>query len=147
MTEHILFSTDGTESSKKVEAQVLDMAKKHGARVTILHVCELAFSDYESTYIYLTELEEHLLSKGTVQLKAVEARFADSGVPFRGIIEKGKPAEVILKVAEEQACDLIVMGSRQINPVQRIFLGSVSNYVVNHSQIPVLIVPSHLPTA
>lgn len=147
MIEHILYPTDGTPGTRQTEARVIDLAQKYGARVTLLHVCERSYDNYESNYTHLTELEEHLVSAATRMLKATEADFQAAGVSFRSLIEKGKPADVILKVAAESDCDMIVMGSRQLNPLRKALLGSVSNAVVNHSNIPVCIVPSHLDKA
>ncbi|XP_046357821.1 universal stress protein in QAH/OAS sulfhydrylase 3'region-like [Haliotis rufescens] len=51
----------------------------------------------------------------------------------------GNPGEVILKVAEEEHASFIITGRRGIGVLQRTFLGSVSDYVVHHSPIPVLV--------
>ncbi|PAA51943.1 hypothetical protein BOX15_Mlig021959g1, partial [Macrostomum lignano] len=47
----------------------------------------------------------------------------------------------IVQVAHEEAAELIVMGSRGSGLLRRTFLGSVSDYVLHHSHVPVIVVP------
>ena len=57
------------------------------------------------------------------------------------IATDGKPGEAIVQKAEENGASLIVMGSRGLNAIRRTFTGSVSDYVLHHANIPVLVVP------
>lgn len=52
------------------------------------------------------------------------------------------PGEDICRYAEEEGANMIVMGSRGLGSVKRSLLGSVSDYVVRHSHIPVVVVPN-----
>lgn len=146
MYQHILFPTDGTDSARQVENHVFDIAQKFQAKVTILHAYEFLeiIPVYESTYAYLDELEDYLESQSQKIAKETEQRFTDGNIEVQSLIIKGDPGQAVVNVAEEQNCDLIVMGSRQMGAVRRFLLGSVSNYVVHHSECPVLIVPSHI---
>lgn len=54
---------------------------------------------------------------------------------------KGKPGEVICRVAKEKNASLVVMGSRGLGTIRRTILGSVSQYVIDHAHIPVTVVP------
>ena len=56
------------------------------------------------------------------------------------LILVGDPAETIAKVAREQACDLIVMGTRGLGTVTGVLLGSVATKVIHLSDRPVLLV-------
>ncbi|MBP1995284.1 universal stress protein [Paenibacillus eucommiae] len=53
---------------------------------------------------------------------------------------RGQPASTILKYAEKNNCDLIVMGSRGLGNIREFFLGSVSHHVTQNSKVPVLII-------
>lgn len=55
--------------------------------------------------------------------------------------ESNRPGEVIIKLAEDEKADFIVMGSRGVGTLRRTFLGSVSDYCVHHTKIPVVVVP------
>ena len=59
--------------------------------------------------------------------------------------EAGKhPGEGIIRIAEEEKCDLIVMGTRGLSSLRRTLLGSVSDYVTKHASaigVPTLVIP------
>lgn len=54
---------------------------------------------------------------------------------------EGKPGDVICKVAKEKKAQQIVMGNRGLGMIRRTFLGSVSQHVIDHANIPVTIIP------
>jgi nucleotide-binding universal stress UspA family protein len=56
------------------------------------------------------------------------------------LLRQGQPAADLLEYAEQQGCDLIVMGSRGLGGIREFVLGSVSHNVVQHSKIPVLVI-------
>lgn len=56
-------------------------------------------------------------------------------------MESGSPGERICKAADDHKADLIVMGTRGLGVLRRTILGSVSDYVVHHAEVPVTIVP------
>lgn len=51
----------------------------------------------------------------------------------------GKPGEAIIKVVKKERAILLILGSRGIGKVQRTIMGSVSDYCVHHSPVPVLV--------
>ena len=56
-------------------------------------------------------------------------------------VEFGKPGETIHRIAEQEKVTVIVMGGRGLSTLRRTLLGGVSDYVIKHSQIPVIFVP------
>lgn len=68
-----------------------------------------------------------------------------AGVPYRTVMEDGRPASVLAKVADETDADLIVVGRRGRGGVAELVLGSVSHELVLHSKRPVLLI-SGLPS-
>jgi nucleotide-binding universal stress UspA family protein len=63
-----------------------------------------------------------------------------SGVPCEEMIAGGKPADVIVEMAEKNGADLIVMGSLGMSAIERVLIGSVSDRVMRHAKCPVLLV-------
>ena len=55
------------------------------------------------------------------------------------LLKGSSPADLLLKCAQDEGCDLIVMGSRGLGALRGI-LGSVSSYVLRNADVPVLIV-------
>ncbi|GAB1598259.1 uncharacterized protein LOC115210225 [Argonauta hians] len=54
----------------------------------------------------------------------------------------GKPGEAICKAAEEECATVIITGTRGLGKLKRTFLGSVSDYIVHHATVPVLVCKS-----
>jgi nucleotide-binding universal stress UspA family protein len=79
-----------------------------------------------------TEAATRLLDEA---LASVDA----GGVEVRRLVERGGPAEVLLRVAE--GADLLVVGSRGHGGFTGLLLGSVSQQVVHHATCPVVVVP------
>jgi nucleotide-binding universal stress UspA family protein len=64
-----------------------------------------------------------------------------SMIRAKGIVQCGEPKKLILEAAKENRADMIVMGRRGLGMMGKIFIGSVSTYVLNNTEIPVLIIP------
>ncbi len=69
----------------------------------------------------------------------------EAGVTYATLRETGHPVDTIADVADREKCDLIVMGSRGTTAWKALLLGSVSDGVVRHAHLPVLIVRSTGP--
>ncbi|XP_038716914.1 universal stress protein PHOS34 isoform X2 [Tripterygium wilfordii] len=65
---------------------------------------------------------------------------SDKRVNVKSQVVIGDPKEKICEVVENLHAGLLVMGSRALGPIKRMFLGSVSNYCANHASCPVMIV-------
>ena len=65
----------------------------------------------------------------------------DSFFQLHGKIKQvfGKPRNEILRVAEEEKVEFIITGTRGVSQVRRTLLGSVSDHVLHHAHVPVLI--------
>ena len=64
----------------------------------------------------------------------------EEGVEHLSVLKSGDPAREIYKYAEKEDVDLIVMGCRDKGPIDRFFLGSVSQHVVLHASSSILVV-------
>ena len=74
-------------------------------------------------------------------IKYVEDRVEAAGLEAEGIIVEGHPAEEIIKYAEENSIDLIVMGTLGKSGLDKFLLGSLADKVIRNSKIPVIAVP------
>ena len=141
MFTNILLASDGSECALKAAAAAGTLASKFTARLTVINVFhpipaygpfrEVVNSDLHERYV--RELQEHAISP-------VGRIMEGMGVPYQSRQEVGQPAAEIIRVAEEEGCDLVVLGSRGLSGFQEFLLGSVSDRVVHHAHCPVLIV-------
>jgi nucleotide-binding universal stress UspA family protein len=74
------------------------------------------------------------------QLEAMAASWPVAGQPGVAALRSGDPADGLLRYADEQQADLIVLGSRGMGAIERFLLGSTSEKVLRHSQASTLIV-------
>jgi len=83
-----------------------------------------------------------LRQEGDMALKYVAERAEAAGLEVEGIIAEGHPAEEIIKYAEKNSIDLIVMGTLGKSGLERFLMGSVVDKVIRNSKIPVIAVPA-----
>ena len=106
----------------------------------------------ESNWLAVSSLAEHWsleeLDKYTEQIKNYAAsalnRAADAakqaGVPCDTIqVKEAQPSQAIIATAADRGCDLIVMASHGRSGLSAVVLGSVTNKVLTHTKIPVLV--------
>ncbi|EOA34516.1 hypothetical protein CARUB_v10022059mg [Capsella rubella] len=98
-------------------------------------------SSYGAAPIELIDsMKENHKNAGLNRLAVGTKICAEMGVTPRKVMEFGNPKEAICDAAEKLGVDLLVVGSNGKGAIQRTFLGSVSNYCVNHAKCPVLVV-------
>lgn len=133
----ILVPVDGSDYSQKAIEEARKLANGWGAKTVLLYVSDIG--KYATT-IYKAYHVEKFIARGGEILDEI----ADKLEGFEGEVEKlhlvGNAAGEILRVSEEEDFDLIVMGNRGLGGFSRALLGSVSDKVVHHSGISVLIV-------
>jgi nucleotide-binding universal stress UspA family protein len=149
----ILVAIDGSDKADKALNYALWLAERIEAEVELFNVIapvkvpvasQAAPGVVGTLYLpgwantYYEELIEY--NKKMLEEKFIEAKEAYSGLEISRKIVEGRPQVEIVKEAEESGFNLIVMGSRGLNELEELVLGSVSDAVVNRSKIPVFIV-------
>jgi nucleotide-binding universal stress UspA family protein len=135
---NILIAYDGSAHSQKALDLAVKIARDSDGQLKVLFAFDKVptiFGDDETEHFI-----ERAMSKGRDILGEATAHLHEAGVEFSTIIVEGPAADAILRVAQTEGCDLIVMGSRGRGMVQGLLLGSVSYRVLHHAQIPVLTV-------
>jgi len=145
---HILVATDGSESSMKGVERAIELASATGAKLTAVHVSEpyptfdiatsMGFFLDEAVVARYYETAEKLAGE---ILSKVKNRAKDLGVEIdTRYVQKSKPAEGIITIADREKCDLIVLASKGLTGIERLVMGSCANSVANRSKASVLIV-------
>ncbi len=132
----ILVPIDGSDPSERAFQEACFLAEKTDAEITMLYVM-----DPETLIPAYKELPEHpedpFIKKGEAILDIYLAD-APKNVKAEKKVVFGMPGNSIVSEAEDM--DLIVMGNSGKGSVSSFVMGSVSHYVVHHSECPVLIV-------
>jgi nucleotide-binding universal stress UspA family protein len=140
LPEKILLATDGSEGARRAGRAAVDLARRAGAELHVVHAFEPVPPYSHPSVRIATDVElyrreaEELLERETGELEA-------GGAPaVRRHLVRSPYVDGILDVAERLGADLIVLGSRGLGPIRRLLLGSVSEGVVHHARCPVLVV-------
>ena len=139
----ILLAVDGSDQSY-FAARALEHLRQ-AAPITALHALDVPYPAFpmvmpEVAGELYTVTEKRLREEGERVLKFVRSVLPPKTASVATRLEVGKPAELILAVAEEEKADLIVLGARGLGAVQELLLGSVSHRVVTHAPCPTLVV-------
>ncbi|WP_134682787.1 universal stress protein [Brevibacillus migulae] len=141
MFKNILLAVDGSELSEKaVDYAINAITESSETMITILFV-QQPMSALTVGTAYATGAYQEVFISPAEETPAFSAwqRFPDKNrVTY--LTEVGNPAEVICAKAEEDGCDLIVLGSQGHGLVSSVFLGSVSGKVLHYAKCPVLVV-------
>jgi len=137
---HILAPTDFSEYSKKAVASALELAKKFGAKLTILHVVEpppYPVEGYVPPNLSATFLED-MERQASQDLAQVAPEAEAANVEVARLVTVGTPYRRIIETAEAQQVDLIVMATAGRTGFSHLLLGSIAERVVRTASCPVL---------
>jgi nucleotide-binding universal stress UspA family protein len=143
MYRHLLIPTDGHPLSMEAITHGVELARKSGAKVTILTVSEPAqvfASGGDQVADTPDEYRRHMRNHAAQGLDAAATVAASAGVSYdKVLIEQDEPYRAIIRVAEERGCDLIVMASHGRRGLPALVLGSETMKVLTHCSVPVLV--------
>ena len=138
--QHILLATDFSEHSEQTARRACDLAKLHGAELSILHVVEyLPIGDaaYGPIYPFDIDLTEQMLETARERMAKI-AEDLHIAEPRR-FVEVGSPKAEIIRMAETLEVDLIVVGTHGRHGIS-LLLGSTAASVIHHAGCDVLVV-------
>jgi nucleotide-binding universal stress UspA family protein len=151
MTRHILIPTDGSRLSDEAIKQGIALAKALGAKVTGVHIVPPfhAFTyraqmllTYQVALAKDSEAEYNRATSSCAKrlLLTIKRAGAAAGVSCDTVqASSDQPFEAIIDIATKKHCDLILMASHGHAAIGGILLGSETQKVLTHSDIPVLV--------
>lgn len=138
---NVLFPTDFSEPSQRALPHALEVARRFGSGITLLHV-RTPFTDDPN------RPEFHFFDEGKYSAYVESELQRASSVIGEGhrvrteLVREVNPAVGILDYVRDQPVDIIVMGTHGRTGLGHFFLGSVAERVVRHAPVPVLTVSS-----
>lgn len=145
MFKHILIPTDGSKVAAKAIRAGIAFARETGARVTGYYALEPApVRIYGEGYIpdakMMAEFERRSRAAAAKHVAAIARAARKAGVRCATLMTKAvTPYEGIVAAAKKRRCDVIFMASHGRRGLARLALGSVTDKVLTHSRIPVLV--------
>jgi nucleotide-binding universal stress UspA family protein len=138
--ERMLYATDLSEASKRGFRSVLELAGITRSTVAVLHVVHApTFASVEAGMAGIDK--RRLLDDARLRLNALEAEASRQKIKIEALLLEGNPAEAILKAAEEDCVDLIVMTVSKRGLIDRALLGSTAERIIREAHLPVLSIP------
>jgi nucleotide-binding universal stress UspA family protein len=136
----ILHPTDFSDRSEGAFHLACSLARHHGARLIVLHVIPPPICHGE---VVARQQPDGYREQMWDWLSRLQP--PDPGVDIDHRLTDGDPAAEILRVAQDDCCDLIVMGTHGRTGLGRLLMGSVAEQVVRKASCPVLTVKAPLP--
>jgi len=138
MYSQILVPTDGSPASDAAIEHAIDLARRYDASLHTLYVVDgAAYSTIDAGAEVVVEALE---SEGESATSRVAEAAEDAGVECVSTVTTGTAYRSIIDYVDENAVDMVVMGTHGRKGLDRYLLGSVTERVVRTSDIPVLTV-------
>ena len=144
MFKHILISTDGSTVSMKAAKAGIALAKALGAKITAYSAMEppqpLYMQGYAFTQYEVDTFDEGARQAAQKRVDAIGKLSKTAGVPCTSVVDMAATAyEGIIGAAKKRRCDAIFMASHGRRGFSKLIMGSVTQKVLSHTRIPVVV--------
>ena len=126
----ILVPMDGSETSKNALKQSFKLAFDEKMWITVVAIDPPYLGDID--LVGISNIKEVLRGRGEEILEEARKIAAEENASIKTRHEEGEPFAKIVEIAEEENCDLIVMGRRGLTGIERTLMGSVTAKVIGH---------------
>lgn len=135
---NLLVAYDGSEQSIRALKTGIEMARSWNATLEVVHVFDIPMLIVGEAMIP-PPVENSVAIAQEADNLAAEAQSILSAAAMKAEVTvlQGDPGRRIIETAEEKGTDLIIIGSRGLSGLREMFLGSVSSYIVKHSEVAV----------
>lgn len=138
MYNHILLASDGSEHAIRACQNAMILAENNpNSTITIVFVVDGSTSKTDVIHHWNAVDLDHSRRE---KLMITERKLKEKNIPYEIKILHGEPGPAIVNFANESNVDVCVIGSRGLNSLQEMVLGSVSHKVAKRVECPVLIV-------
>jgi nucleotide-binding universal stress UspA family protein len=144
MFKHLLIPIDGSPVANRAAKAGIALARRLGAKATGYCAIEKLQPMYVEGYVFtpkqLDGFEERAREAGRKRLGAIGKIARAAGVPFTTLVVAAPtPYEGIIAAAKKRKCDVIFMASHGRRGLSRVLMGSVTQKVLSHYKIPVVV--------
>lgn len=138
MYQHIILAADGSENAVRATEEAVKIATSmEGSKIEVVTVADFNKATADRLH---TQSEDSLLLERQRKIANVEHVLEQAGVTYTVTVLKGDPGPEIVRYVNDSRADLVVIGSRGLNSLQEMMLGSVSHKVMKRVKCPALIV-------
>ncbi len=138
MFKRIMLASDGSEHSLRAAEKAIELAKCNQA--SFVEVVYVADNSKAKSEVLQNWNQLGIEESRSRKIQKTEDKAKEAGIHFEVKILRGEPAPTLIEYANKNKFDVIVIGSRGLNILQEMVLGSVSHKVAKYAKCPVLIV-------
>jgi nucleotide-binding universal stress UspA family protein len=143
--ERILCPTDFSDPSYEGLKGAIELAEHFSAELMLVHIVSpipAMAGTAAPTGFHIPAVLEEMEGRAVEMLEAVKTEKVSKSIKTRTMVIHGKPADQIVRTAEEEKADIIVIATHGQSGWQRFISGSVTERVVRMASCPVLAVPT-----
>jgi nucleotide-binding universal stress UspA family protein len=134
LPERILLPTDGSGDAIRATDAASDLAKESGAELHVVHVWhDVRGFAHDFVKRELRRQGQEILDEQVEKIRA------SGGEVTKAYLRRGRTSNEVIALCKEIDAGLLVVGSRGLGTVRRILMGSQSEEIVHHAQVPVLV--------
>lgn len=138
MFDKILLAWDGSEHSVRAAKKAIELAKcNKNTHVSIVYVID---TDKAKSDVLQNWNSIEVSNPKQEKIKAIEKMVKEEQIQYEIKTLHGEPGPAIVDYANKQKVDVVIVGSRGLNALQEMVLGSVSHKIAKRANCPVLIV-------
>lgn len=144
MFEKILVCLDGSELAEQILPYITEQAKKFGSKVILIQAISSPSSVISGTGpVTGPALQDQIKAeddKATKYLLRIASKLQSEEINVEYATAKGTPGHAIVEYARENEVSLIAIATHGHSGIRRAILGSVADYVVRESHLPMLVI-------
>jgi nucleotide-binding universal stress UspA family protein len=134
LPERILLPTDGSGDAIRATEAASDLARRQGAELHVVHVWhDVRGFAHDFVKRELRRQGQEILDEQVERIRA------SGGEVAKAYLRRGRTSNEVIALSKEIDAGLLVVGSRGLGTVRRILMGSQSEEIVHHAQVPVLV--------
>ncbi|RDI45515.1 universal stress protein [Falsibacillus pallidus] len=137
MFKHILLASDGSKHAQRAAETAAALGSLAQSAVTVLYVIDSSSSKSD---VLSKGSKEAIQFEREKKLESTHEILKEKCVHFKTEFVRGDPGPSIVEFANKNGYDLLIVGSRGLNSLQEMVLGSVSHKVAKRVNCPVMIV-------
>lgn len=135
-----MIATDGSVCSRLAANKGIELARLSGGMVYAVYVISTEYFSSMAVDFNWERMREALRKDGSDAVNYVKGIGEMENVNVKCVLLEGHPASELIRYAEEEKMDIIIMGTLGRTGIDRLLLGSVAVNVVRHSKVPVMVV-------
>ncbi len=135
-----MIATDGSVCSRLAANNGIELARLIGGTVYAVYVVSTDYFSSRALDFEWGRMREALRKEGIKAVNYIKGIGEMEGVNVESVLLEGHPANELIRYAEEEGMDIVIVGTLGKTGLDRLLLGSVAENLVRHSKVPVMVV-------